>query len=332
MITFIVTTYNLEDWLLHRCLDSIVAQGLPRDEYEIIVVDDESLVSPQHVVDRYAALSDISLYVQNHNRQGAARNLGIRHAKGEWIQFVDGDDYLFAGTIPPLLRSAEAEELDLLMFGFREVHDDLAVRNGYRTNSQFSTFSCQFTITTGNDYMLHHHLFGSCCMLMFRRSLLDMPQYGLPLRFAEGIYIEDEEFVTKLVWRAQRMARADVPVYAYYQRTGSTVHGRNREHTDELFRNYFVVVERLLHFESSLGGEAHDGVIRKVRFLGVDILRRSLREPDWKERWAQSARQLHAWGLYPIPLKGYSWKYVLFALLSRSGVGHRILRLIEKKR
>lgn len=325
MITFIVTTYNLEDWLLHRCLDSIVAQGLARDEYEIIVVDDESLVSPQHVVDRYAALSDISLYVQNHNRQGAARNLGIHNAKGEWIQFVDGDDYLFAGTIAPLLRSAEAEELDLLMFGFREVQGEQLVAG-------CSVNNCPLSITTGNDYMLHHNLFGSCCMLMFRRSLLDMPQYGLPLRFAEGIYIEDEEFVTKLVWRAQRMARADVPVYAYYQRTGSTVHSCSREHTDELFRNYFVVVERLLHFESSLGGEAHDGVIRKVRFLGVDILRRSLREPDWKERWEQSALQLHTLGLFPIPLKGYSWKYVLFVLLSRSGVGHQILRLIEKKR
>ena len=55
MISFIVTTYNLEDWLLRRCLSSIVAQGLPRDEYEIIVVDDESAVSPLPVVDEFAA-------------------------------------------------------------------------------------------------------------------------------------------------------------------------------------------------------------------------------------------------------------------------------------
>ena len=128
------------------------------------------------------------------------------------------------------------------------------------------------------------------------------------------------------------MARADVPVYAYYQRTGSTVHSCSRDHTDELFRNYFVVVERLLHFESSLGSKAHDGVIRKMRFLGVDILRRSLREPDWEERWAQSVRQLRALGVYPIPLNGYSWKYVLFALLARSRGGRQILRLLEKKR
>ena len=123
MISFIVTTYNLDAWLLRRCLSSIVAQGLARDKYEIIVVDDESEVSPQSVVDEYAHQANVALYVQKHKRQGAARNLGLRYAKGEWIQFVDGDDYLFADTIAPLLRSAEANDLDLLMFTFREVHE-----------------------------------------------------------------------------------------------------------------------------------------------------------------------------------------------------------------
>ena len=95
MITFIVTTYNLEDWLLRRCLESITAQGLERENYEIIVVDDESIVSPQHIIDEFAPKANITLYIQEHARQGAARNLALQHAKGEWIQFVDGDDYLY---------------------------------------------------------------------------------------------------------------------------------------------------------------------------------------------------------------------------------------------
>ena len=91
MITFIVTTYNLEDWLLRRCLESITAQGIDRESYEIIVVDDESIVSPQHIIDEFAQKANITLYIQEHARQGAARNLALQHAKGEWIQFVDGD-------------------------------------------------------------------------------------------------------------------------------------------------------------------------------------------------------------------------------------------------
>ena len=330
MISFIVTTYNLEDWLLRRCLSSIVAQGLPRDEYEIIVVDDESAVSPLPVVDEFAAQANITLYVQKHARQGAARNLALRHAKGEWVQFVDGDDYLFAGTIAPLLRSAEANNLDLLMFAFREVHDEQPIDNGNGNNFPLSTFHFPLSIVTGDSYMLHHNLFGSCCMQMFRRALLDDPRHGAPLRFTEGIYIEDEEFATHLVWRAQRMAKTDAVAYAYYQRTGSTVHSRSREHTDELFRSYLVVLERLKTFEASLGDVSHGGLTRKVRFLALDILRRALRESDWKERWKESARHLRSLGMYPLPAARYSWKYGLFRLLVQCSIGCHILRMIEK--
>lgn len=325
MITFIVTTYNLGDQLLRRCLESIVSQGLERKDYEIIVVDDESDISPQHIIEEFTERADIHLHIQPHRRQGAARNLAIQHARGEWIQFVDGDDYLFAQTVAPCLAMAESHELDLLMFGFREVE-------GMSTESSPCEDVCQeLTITTGNEYMLSHNLFGCCWPLLFRRTLLDDDAHGEPLRFAEGIYIEDEEFVTRLVWRAQRMAKTDSIVYAYYQRPGSTVHNRSREHTDELFTNYFVVLRLMLDFEASIATQPHEGVTRKVRFFAVDILRRALREEDWAERWEEATLQLLPLGLYPIPSASYSWKYRIFAMLAKCTMGRKLLRMIEKK-
>lgn len=326
MISFIVTTYNLEDWLLRRCLSSIVAQGLARDGYEIIVMDDESSISPQHIVDEYATQADITLYIQKHARQGAARNLALQYARGEWIQFVDGDDYLFADTVAPVLSVAQDYGLDLLMFGFREVSD----KKPLVTKPPVPSIE-QGSIMTGDTYMSRHTLFGSCCTMLFCRQLLEDAVYGVPLRFTEDIYIEDEEFVTKLVWRARRMAVTGAEVYAYYQRLGSTVHSRSREHTDELFRNYFVVLKRLLDFEKAITEHPHSGVTRKIRFLAVDILRRALREPDWKERWEHSTRQLRDVGLFPIPSADYSCKYRVFRLLAQNGAGRCILRIIEKE-
>ena len=342
MITFIVTTYNLEDWLLRRCLESITAQGIDRESYEIIVVDDESIVSPQHIIDEFAQKANITLYIQEHARQGAARNLALQHAKGEWIQFVDGDDYLYTGAIAPLLKLAEENNLDLLTYGFNEVGDEAGASTNHRkgfpsdtsqpngsNNSQFSILNSQ--LESGDSYMLHHNLFGSCCTLLFRRSLCEEKCYGSPLRFTENIYIEDEEFITKLVWRAQRMASTDAIVYAYYQRPGSTVHNRSREHTDELFRNYFVVLKRLIDFEREVVGKPHDGLTRKIRFFAIDILRRALREPDWKDRWYRSAMELLGLNLYPIPSANYSWKYRIFRLLAQRSLGRHALRIIEKR-
>lgn len=342
MITFIVTTYNLEDWLLRRCLESITAQGIDRESYEIIVVDDESIVSPQHVIDEFAQKANITLYIQEHARQGAARNLALQHAKGEWIQFVDGDDHLYTGAIAPLLKLAEENNLDLLTFGFREVGDEVGATTDHRkestsdtsqpngsNNSPFSTLDSP--LESGDSYMLRHNLFGSCCMQLFKKQLLDAPIYGAPLRFTENIYIEDEEFITKLVWRAQRMVSTNAIAYAYYQRPGSTVHNRSREHTDELFRNYFIVLKRLIDFEREVVAKPHDGLTRKIHFFAIDILRRALREPDWKDRWYRSAMELLGMNLYPIPSADYSWKYRIFRLLAQRIPGRHILRFIEKR-
>ena len=344
MITFIVTTYNLAPWLLRRCLESIVSQDLSRESYEIIVVDDESEVSPQAVVDEYADRAPIALYTQRHSRQGAARNLALEHAKGEWIQFVDGDDYLLPGTIAPVLKAAEKNGLDLLSYGFREVGDQpddncqaATLSFGCKSSSKIDSRSLARTLPTihcqlvgsGDDYMLHHNLFGSCCTLLFRRTLCTDENYGEPLRFTEHIYIEDEEFITKLMFRAQRVATTPMVVYAYYQRPGSTVNSRSREHTDELFRNYFVVLNRLQQFESTLTTMAHDGLTRKIRTLAIDILRRSLREENWQERWDETVSQLRTLGLYPIPAGRYSWKFRAFSLLSTCRLGQRILRINE---
>lgn len=325
MISFIVTTYNLPPWLLRRCLESIVTQDLPRESYEIIVVDDESEVNPQAVVDEFADRAHIALYTQQHSRQGAARNLALDCAKGEWIQFVDGDDYLFPHSIKPCIEMAETSSLDLLMFGFQKVGEGTSTQ----TIHNIATTHSHSSPITGDGYMLHNNLFGSCCTLLFRRTLCTDETHGAPLRFTEHIYIEDEEFITKLMFRAQRVATTPTIVYAYYQRQGSTVNSRSREHTDELFRNYFVVLSRLLQFESTLTAAPHDGLTRKIRTLAIDVLRRSLREEDWQERWDASIRQLRTLGLYPIPAGRYSWKYRVFRLLSTCRLGQRILRTNE---
>lgn len=119
-LTYIIPTYNLAPEDIRRCLASLTQQGLSPADYEVIVVDDESDVSPEPVVREWEQEMNIRFFCQPHARQGAARNVGIREATGDYIRFVDGDDYLPPHTAASLINYMEAHSLDIIIFGFRK--------------------------------------------------------------------------------------------------------------------------------------------------------------------------------------------------------------------
>ncbi|MBR4433675.1 MAG: hypothetical protein IKS80_04105, partial [Bacteroidaceae bacterium] len=115
----------------------------------------------------------------------------------------------------------------------------------------------------------------------------------------------------------------------YVQRPDSTTHKRDAEHTEELFQAYFDALDRLIAFKNS-EPSPHEGLDRKLHFLSVDILRRALRQGDWKQRFTNCAEALRSRALFPLPQADYSTKYTLFRLLSPSSFGQRLLHFIEK--
>lgn len=318
-VSFIVTTYNLSESQLRRCLRSLTHQELSREDYEIIVVDDESDDDPQPIVESFSSVANMHYVRQQHHRQGAARNKALEIAKGDVIRFVDGDDFLYAGTTRLLLEFLDGFEGDIIISGFKKVPSTASFSPRATANSA----NCQIDIYNSHQYMASHTLFGSCCVLMFRRSLLNTP-----LSFVEDTYIEDEEFVTRLVWRADTIITTDLVTYAYTQNDISTTHQRDTSHLDTLFSARMDSLQRIQSFASSVEGE-RKGLDRKVHFLAVDILRNALREPDWEQRTSSCVKKLSDRRLFPLPSADYSFKYRTFAKLSSSSIGRRILHLLE---
>ena len=110
LVSFIVTTYNLPVALLEECLNSILALSLTKDEREIILVDDGSDTPP---INQLPQKGELIFIRQDNQGLSVARNIGIERAQGEYIQFVDGDDYLL--TVPyehclDLVRRDRSEE------------------------------------------------------------------------------------------------------------------------------------------------------------------------------------------------------------------------------
>ena len=93
-LSFIIPVYNGETYL-SECLDSLLRQGIPLEEYEIIVVDDGSTDGTDEILANYCAcISNIRRYTQNHLGVSAARNLGLQEAQGDYVWFVDADDFI----------------------------------------------------------------------------------------------------------------------------------------------------------------------------------------------------------------------------------------------
>lgn len=104
LISVIIPLFNCGNYI-SRCIDSVRRQGLSDNEYEVIVVNDGSMDNGPEIVSRYSEkYSNIVLINQHNKGVSSARNLGLKHARGKWVHFVDADDFLIDNGYQHLIR------------------------------------------------------------------------------------------------------------------------------------------------------------------------------------------------------------------------------------
>ena len=122
-LSVIVPVFRVEKYL-DTCVMSLLHQDMNADEYEIILVDDGSDDSCPQKCDEYAAkYKQIQVIHQPNKGQSTARNAGIKEAKGEYVCFVDADDYVEPNTYSSLVCQAQKEQIDTLAFRLQLVFD-----------------------------------------------------------------------------------------------------------------------------------------------------------------------------------------------------------------
>ena len=202
-VSIIVPVYNAEKYL-NACLDSLVSQTL--DDYEIILIDDGSKDSSAAIMEEYKSRYPQriqTLHVEN-GGQGRARNIGMRLAKGEYLGFVDSDDWVDPAMFQTLYHSAVTEKADMVVCDAVECHED-----GSKVYLPMSAFTDPVKITT------------AVWNKLFRKSAIG------DISFPEGLWYEDLAFVMPLVLQTKQVAR--VPQGLYYYRCGqiSTMNNNN---------------------------------------------------------------------------------------------------------
>ena len=121
-VSIIIPVYKVEKYIV-RCIDSILAQTY--SDWELLLVDDGSPDQSGVICDEYVAKdSRIRVFHKENSGVSAARNYAIDRALGEYITFVDSDDWLDSECLDMCVNEIESNSLDLLQFGYREVSSD----------------------------------------------------------------------------------------------------------------------------------------------------------------------------------------------------------------
>lgn len=248
-LSFIIPVYNVSKWL-GRCLASIRNQGLSPDDYEIVIVNDGSTDDSMEVLEAFrkeeerSGVTTASWTIVNQENKGlsAARNTGMKAARGTYVWWIDSDDYLEACCAPRLLERAEKDRLDVLCFGLQLVYESPEEGCGEIPPTEEYTISdaTKGAVVKGERFMLQVGMPPAAWAAIYRRSFLE----ARDLKYMEGVLHEDQEFTPRAYFLARRIAFENLVVYNYVQRDGSIMKSNNPKKTTDLLK----VCESLWNF------------------------------------------------------------------------------------
>jgi len=215
-ISFIIPVYNAEKFI-EKCINSILAQGLQHDVFEIITVNDGSTDNSLSVLSTLKEkIPQLSIINKANSGAGASRNTGIKASTGEIITFIDADDYLEDNCIPGFIEIFDQNQLDLFCFETISIRG----RHTYITKSISTDYN---TIYAGEQFLLNYiNGFGPCARL-YKRSLF----FDNSFFFPEDTVPEDIELIPKLILASERVMIQNVAAYNYVFNPGSVTKIKN---------------------------------------------------------------------------------------------------------
>lgn len=300
LISFIIPTYNTDGELLRECLQSIISVPMDREEREIIVVDDGSVVPVEEMMERDTdgmreMMGEITIIRKKNNGLGAARNTGMDAAKGEYLQFIDADDYLIPEEEEKVIARLTEGKTDMVMFHFANRKD-----NGIKKTKG---------IITGAKYMCNNNLRATACLYAFRNTTL---------RFPEGLLHEDELFTTLLTVKTKRLLMIDARPYFYRVNTDSIITRKDKKWIKRRLSDTATTITDLYsRWHCMKTDEEEKAYWRKLNQLCMDYIYITWRETHSMREMRHAIRQLTHERLYPLPFHLYTWKYAVFSLLTK---------------
>lgn len=232
-LSFIVPVYGVEKYL-RKCVDSLLCQDY--DCYEIILVDDGGRDGCPAICDEYAAKYDkISVIHRENGGLSAARNSGIAAARGEYVCFVDSDDYFSENVLGGLMEQIEREDLDVLRYDYRIINEKGQAFWPAREPKRLDSGTA---VVDGTTYL--ETRFAPQC---YAWQFIVRTDIARKEPFCEGIYFEDTEWTPRMFWAASRVNMSPIVAYNYLWRTGTISRNVDRQKKIKTINDLLAIAE-----------------------------------------------------------------------------------------
>lgn len=215
-ISVIVPVYNVENYL-EKCLNSLVNQTL--QEIEILVINDGSTDNSQKIIEVFQRKfpQKIKIFVKENGGLSDARNFGIDRATGEFIAFVDSDDYVSATMMEEMYDLAKKHEAEIVICNLQKVDENRKVTQKL---TQIPNF--QEKIDLEKHFSVFSDISYFACNKIFKRELFEGK------RFQKGMHFEDIELIPQILLQCKTLAKTDTFHYQYLERSNSI----SKSHTE----------------------------------------------------------------------------------------------------
>ena len=235
-LSIVIPLYNKEKYI-ERCLNSLLAQDVSPSEYEVVIIDDGSRDSGPDIARDFAAKhQNIQFYSQANAGPSAARNKGLAASQGDYIYFLDADDFLAENVLRELLDTAEGNNLEILEFNTKEIQegsvpDSIPVEHG----------EIRVRVMDGIAYIGEYGFRNEAWRYIVHKDLLE----DTGIKFIEGTLYEDVIFTASLFLKARRMAKVDLDIHRYITVENSIVTSKDRAHNLRFINGMVYAIEKI---------------------------------------------------------------------------------------
>ena len=256
-LSIVIPVYNGLSNGLPKCLDCIWEQSLDKDSYEVICIDDCSTDTTRSWLKEQQKGHDNLVVIENEKniRQGGARNKGVKAAKGQYICFIDQDDYYHNESVTQVYNHLKKSDLEILIV-------DCAYQSPWKESNTLQHNFPHREVMTGDEQIERNSIPYAPWKFVFQRSLM----VDNNLFFAENERIEDVDWVHILTHHATRTQYQPILFVHYNKTTVSTTMTSYK--SPETVYSTLRVGKRLVELADTTFAHSNDNVRKYIRHLG----------------------------------------------------------------